>query len=94
MLREFEKFEKLPHENKSPKHEPTESYFHLAREIAKCMMRSDKLNWYDHGGYKEMNAPSSNVIVTNESKSNAVLRKTFIAEMFRGRERITFYGGR
>ena len=33
------------------------------------MMRSDNLNWYDHGGYKEMTAPYSNVNVTNENKS-------------------------
>ena len=69
IIKEFEKFEKLPYEKKRPKHEPTESYFHLAREIAKCMVRSDKLNWYNHGSYKEMNAQSSNVIVTNESES-------------------------
>ena len=30
IIREFEKFEKLPYEKKRPKHEPTESYFHLA----------------------------------------------------------------
>ena len=69
IIREFEKFEKLPYEKKRPKHEPTESYFHLAREITKCMMRSDKLNWYDHGGYKEMTTLYSNVIVTNKRKS-------------------------
>ena len=32
-IKEFEKFVKLPHLKKTPKHEPTESYFHLAREI-------------------------------------------------------------
>ena len=69
ITKEFEKIEKLPYEKKKPKHEPTESYFHLAREIAKCMMRSDKLDWYDHGGCKEMTAPYSNVIVTNKSES-------------------------
>ena len=47
---EFENFVKLPHLKKTPKHEPTESYVHLAREIAKCMMRSNKLNWYGHRG--------------------------------------------
>ena len=52
-----------------PKREPTESYFHLARQLAKCMIRSDKLNWYNHGGYTEMTAPYSNVNVTNESES-------------------------
>ena len=35
----------------------------------KCMMRSDKLNWYDHGGYTKMTAPYSTVNITNESES-------------------------
>ena len=68
-IREFEKFEKLRYEKKRPKHEPTERYFHLARKIVKCMMKSDKLNWYDHGGYTKMTALYSNVIVTNERES-------------------------
>ena len=33
------------------------------------MMRSDNLNWYEHGGYKEMIALSSNCNVTNEGES-------------------------
>ena len=49
--KKFDKFEKLSYEKKRPKNEPTERYFHLAREIAKCMMRFDTLNWYNHGGY-------------------------------------------
>ena len=69
IIKDFEKIEKLPYEKKRPKHEPTESYFHLAREIAKCMMRSDKLNWYDHVSYTKMTAPYSTVNVTNESES-------------------------
>ena len=51
IIKKFEKIEKLPYEKKRPKHEPTESYFRLARQLAKCMIRSDNLNWYDHGGY-------------------------------------------
>ena len=31
IIREFEKFEKLPYERKMPKHEPTDSYFYLSR---------------------------------------------------------------
>ena len=33
------------------------------------MIRSDKINWYNQGSYKEMTDPSSNVIFTNESES-------------------------
>ena len=95
IIGEFDKFEKLPYEKKRPKHEPTESYFHLARDIAKCIMRSDKLNWYDHGGYTKMTVPYSNVIVTNkrESKRRYCKQKN-IAEIFSERERIMFYEGR
>ena len=67
--KDFEKIEKLPYEKKRPKHEPTNSYFHLVREIAKCMMISDNLNWYGHSGYTKMAAPYLNVNVTNEIKS-------------------------
>ena len=35
----------------------------------KCMMRFDKLNWYNHGGYIEMTALYSNFNVTNGSES-------------------------
>ena len=34
IIREFEKFEKLSYEKKRTKHEPTDSYFHIARELA------------------------------------------------------------
>ena len=66
IIKEFEKIEKLPYEKKRPKHEPTYSYFHLTRQLTKCMMRSDTLNWQDHGGYTKMTAPYSNVNVTDE----------------------------
>ena len=69
IIKNFEKIEKLPHEMKRPKHERIESYLNLAREIEKCMMISDKLNWYDYGGYTKMTALYSNVNITNESKS-------------------------
>ena len=41
IIKEFEKIEELPYEKKRPKHEPTDSYFHLARELAEFMMRSN-----------------------------------------------------
>ena len=73
IIKKFEKIEKLPYENKRPKHDYNESYFHLARDIAKCMMKSDNLIWYDHGGYTKMTALYSNVNITNESISNRTI---------------------
>ena len=72
-FKEFDNIDKLTYEKKRPKHEPTDSYFHLTRQLAKCMMRSDNLNWHDHGGYTEMTALSSNVNVTNEDKSKEII---------------------
>ena len=69
IIKEFEKIGKLPYEKKRPEHEPTPSYFNLVRQLAKCMMRYDKLNRHDHGSYTEMNSPSSNVNVTEEDES-------------------------
>ena len=40
----IKEFERLPHESyekKRPKHEPTDRYFYLARQLKKCMMRAD-----------------------------------------------------
>ena len=69
IIKEFEKIDKLPYEKKRPKHQPTDSYFHLSRELSKCMMISDNLNWYNHGSYTEITTLYSNVNVTNEGES-------------------------
>ena len=66
--KKFEKIEKLPYEKKSLKNDPTDIYFHLARQLAKCMMRSNNLNWHNHGGYTEMTAPSLNVNTTDKDE--------------------------
>ena len=43
-IREFGTFPYKIYDRKRPKHEPTESYFHLARHLAKCLMRAYALN--------------------------------------------------
>ena len=73
IIREFEKFEKSPYEKKRPKYEPTDSYFYLARQLAKYMMRSDTLNWNNYGGYTKMTALSSNVNSTDEDESKRII---------------------
>ena len=72
IIKDFEKLEKLPYDKKRPKHEPTDRYFYLARQLAKCMMISDNLNWHNHSGYTEMNAPSLNVNVTDKDESKEI----------------------
>ena len=73
IIKEFEKIGKLPYEKKRPKHGPNDSYFHLVRKISKCMMRSDKLNRHNRGGYKKMNALSLNFYSLDEDKSKRII---------------------
>ena len=44
IIREFETLPYKGYDKKRPKHEPTDSYFYLARHLAKCIMRTDFLN--------------------------------------------------
>ena len=80
IIREFEEFEKLPYEKKRPKHEPTLSYFHLVRQLAKCTMRCDKLNRHDQDSYTEMTAPSSNANVMDEDESKEIIVHKTLSE--------------
>ena len=80
IIKEFDKIEKLPYEKKRPKHDPTDSYFRLARHLAKCMMRSDNLNWHNYDGYTEMTAPSLNVNVTDKDESKHIIVHEILLE--------------
>ena len=73
MIKEFEKIGKVLNVKRIPKHEPTPSYFHIVRQLAKCMMRSDQLNRHNHGSYEEKTSPSSNVNVTDEDESKEII---------------------
>ena len=66
MIKEFEKIGKLPYEKRIPKHDPFPSYFHLVRQLAKYMMRSDEHNRHVHDNFAEETDPSLNVNVTDE----------------------------
>ena len=44
IIREFEKLIYESYESKRPKHKPTDSYYYLSIQLAKCMMRADSLN--------------------------------------------------
>ena len=52
IIKEFGKFYFESYEKKGPKHEPTNSYFYLARHLEKCMMRSDALNSHVYPFFK------------------------------------------
>ena len=73
IIREFEKLPYESYDKKRPKHEPTDSYFYLARKIAKFMMRSDALNSHVYPVRTKMTAPYSHVCSTDEDKSKDII---------------------
>ena len=44
IIRDFDKLPYKSYEKRRPKYEPTDSYFYLPRQLAKCMMKADALN--------------------------------------------------
>ena len=73
IIKEFEKIGKVPYVKRIPKHEPTSRYFHLVRQLAKCMTRYDEHNRHVHGSYAEETAPESNVNVTYKDESKEII---------------------
>ena len=67
-MKEFEKFVKVPRLKKTPKHEPTLSYFHLVECLRKFMMRSGENNHHVHDGYGKQVAPLSDINDTDKDK--------------------------
>ena len=52
-IKEFEKIVKVPYLKRTPKHEPTLSYFRLVVCLGECMMRCGENNHHVHNGYEE-----------------------------------------
>ena len=46
------------------------------------MMRSNNLNWHDHGGYTEITAQSLNVNVTDKDESKHIILHKGLSENF------------
>ena len=74
---EFEKSPYKIYERGEGNHEPTDSYFYLARQLAKFMMRADALNLHVYPVSTEITGtkqiPISNVCSMNESESEEFL---------------------
>ena len=72
----IKEFEKTPYENyekKRPNHEPTDSYFYLARQLAKFMKRADTLNSHSYPVRMEITALYLHVCSTNEDEQTCII---------------------
>ena len=52
-IKEFENIVKVPYLKRTPKHEPTLSYFHLVECLGECMMRCVENNHHVHNSYEK-----------------------------------------
>ena len=72
IIRELEKLPYEIYKKKSPKHEPTDSYFYLTRQLAKFMMRADFYNSHVYPERTETTATKQiltlHICSTDESK--------------------------
>ena len=68
IIEEFDKLTYECYEKKRAKHDPTDRYFFLSRELVKLMMRSDALKLHVYPVIIEINALSSHVCSTDEDE--------------------------
>ena len=62
IIRKFEKFTYRSYERRRPKHNPTDIYFYLARQIEKCMRIADALNLHVYPVRIEMTGTQQTLI--------------------------------
>ena len=79
ILNIIREFEKLPYKidgRKSAKHDPTDIYFYLENQIAKCLMRADALNLHIYPIGTEMtekkHIPISNIFFYGQEQIRRV----------------------
>ena len=73
IIKEFEKLPYESYEKKRHKHEPTDSYFNLTRQLEKCMMRADALNLHVYPVRTEITDLSLHVYSTDEDESKGII---------------------
>ena len=71
---------------KRPKHEPIDSYFYLARQLAKCMGRTDAFNLHVQPVRTEITGMQQILILrvcdSNESESKEILLVEILSQVY------------
>ena len=87
IIRDFKNSPYKSYESRRPKHEPTDSYFYLARHLVKCMMRANVLSSHIYPVRTEMTGtkhiPTLHVCSMDERElKEFIFQKNFIADLF------------
>ena len=80
IIREFEILPYEIYERKRPKHDPTDSYFYLSNQLAKCMMRSDALNLHIYPVRTEITATKQITTLHVYSSYKSELKEFLVEE--------------
>ena len=81
-IKEFGKCFKVPHLKRTPKHEPTSSYFRLVECLVRCMMRCGEKNHHVHDGYGKDMSLSSDVNDTDEDTDEDESNNSIVHDYF------------
>ena len=79
IIKEFERLTYKDYVWKSPKHEPTDSYFYLPRQISNCMMISDAFNLHVDPVRPEM-TDTQQILISHICDSNVIKSKQIIVD--------------
>ena len=79
IIRELEKLRYTSYERRRPKHEPTDSYFYPARQLAKCMMRADALNSKNYPVRTEMTG-TKKILISHVYSTEKIELKYFLVD--------------
>ena len=75
----------IRYEGRRPKHEPSDSYFYLARQLTKCIIRADVLNLHVYPVRAEMTGVKhiliSQVCSTDNNKAKDLLVDKNLAQV-------------
>ena len=85
-IKEFENFPQKGYVQKRPKHEPTDKYFYLERQLTKCMMRAYAFNFHAELVRAEMTGMQhitiSHTCYSDKSKSEAIFAEKNLSQVY------------
>ena len=79
IIRQFDKLPYNSYDRRRLKNQPTDTYFYLARQLAKCMMRADALNLDNYPVRTEITA-SKQILISHVCYTDGIKLKYFLVD--------------
>ena len=80
IIREFEKLPYKSYERRRPKHAPTNTYFYLVRQLTKCMLRADAINFHVYPVRTGMTTTTKHILISRVCSTKKSKLKGFLVD--------------